>query len=91
MFRKCFGARKIEYILNKNTTFQQDKARFVNDIFLRAYSRTADEHELNTALEMFGVSTAFRKPPTPSKKQQQQNIEDFLWIVFMSPEFQFIH
>lgn len=80
-----------EYIYENNDTFHNNKSAFIRDLFLRAYSRLPNEAETKMALEMFGISDAFRKPPTPTPKQQKQNIEDFLWIVFMNPEFQFIH
>lgn len=80
-----------EYIYEHNESFHQNKQGFIRDTYVRAYSRLPNETETKMALEMFGISDAFRKPPTPTPKQQKQNIEDFLWIVFMNPEFQFIH
>lgn len=80
-----------DYIYEHNESYHQNKQGFIRNIYVSAYSRLPIEAETKMALEMFGISDAFRKPPTPTPKQQKQNIEDFLWIVFMNPEFQFIH
>ncbi len=80
-----------EHIYENDEIFAADKKRFIQQIYQRAYCRQPNKTETKLALEMFGISDAFRKPPKPSEKEQKQNIEDFLWIIFMNPEFQFIH
>jgi hypothetical protein len=52
-----------------------DRSELVHHVFEFALSRQADAKELEVALEYLGE--------TPS----EQSIEDFLWSVFMSPEF----
>lgn len=55
---------------------------FVESIFLQAYGRQPNETETAIAREMLSGET---------DEALRANLEDFLWIVCMNPEFQFIH
>lgn len=52
--------------------------QLINEIYLVALGRTPSSSEQNTAQEILGTT------PTP------ESIQDFLWVIFMLPEFQVI-
>lgn len=52
--------------------------------FWASYSRAPTEAERDALLDLFGDATE-------SEEAYREAIEDLLWIVFMSPEFQFIY
>ena len=61
-----------------------DAAKVVDQLCLRAYSRHARPEEAELAGEMLG-------PAGADAAARQQGLEDLLWILVVSPEFQYLH
>jgi hypothetical protein len=60
-----------------------DIARVVNVLYLRSLGRPASAAEVTPTRKLLGQ-------PTDSRESRQQGWEDFLWMLFMNPQFQFI-
>src|SRR5262249_15457800 len=69
-------------ILNSDMCHQKNSEQAVQVIYLRALGRLATPEEIDLARPLVDGSDS---------SSQQQGWEDFLWLVFVSPEFQFIH
>jgi hypothetical protein len=61
-----------------------DPADLVRTLYLRSLGRPANADELALALALVKSS---KSPPT----ERQAGCEDLLWMLFLSPEFQFVH
>jgi hypothetical protein len=62
---------------------QEDTARVARALYLRALCRLPSDEEVALARPLLGR-------PTERPAARQEGWEDFLWILFMSPEFQFV-
>ena len=62
---------------------EPDPAQVARVLYLRALCRVPDDAEVAVAGRLLGFPT---EPPAA----RQQDWEDFLWILFMSPEFSFV-
>lgn len=60
-----------------------DAGKVVDTLYLRAYGRLPSPSERRLALPMIGSP---KDPPS----ERQANWEDLLWVMFTSPEFEFI-
>ena len=70
-------------LLDSELGRDKDKARVANTLYLRSLSRSATAEETALANELIGQSG-------DAPKIRQQGWEDLLWMLFVSPEFQFI-
>jgi len=62
---------------------QADAAKVAGALYLRALGRLPNAEELALARPLLGS-------PTDKPAKQQEGWEDFLWMLFMNPEFQFV-
>jgi hypothetical protein len=61
----------------------EDAGRVVGVLYLRALGRTPGEEEIALAKPLIGS-------PKDKPEARQEGWEDVLWVLFMSPEFQFL-
>ncbi len=73
-----------EFMLESNPYLAKQPQRLIDMLFLRAYGREPDNKEKALFQEMLTEDEE-------TKKIEQSDLEDVLWMVFMSPEFQYIH
>src|SRR5579884_2054478 len=62
---------------------QADAGRVVDTLYLRAFGRLPSEDERTLAMPLVGT-------PKEPLSQREANWEDLLWVMFASPELQFI-
>jgi hypothetical protein len=62
----------------------QDVGHVISVLYVRAFDRPPSEEEVALAKPLLGS-------PQEKPEDRQANWEDFLWVMFQSPEFQFIH
>ena len=62
---------------------EEDTARVVRLLYLRALSREPGEEETTLARPLLAM-------PKDRAAARQEGWEDVLWVLFMSPEFQFV-
>ncbi|HLJ96028.1 MAG TPA: DUF1549 and DUF1553 domain-containing protein [Gemmataceae bacterium] len=63
---------------------QEDVAGVIRELYLRALGRLPNEAEVALARPLLGTME-------DAPAHRQGGWEDFLWVMFLSPEFQFIH
>jgi hypothetical protein len=62
---------------------EEDAAKVVKTLYLRALGREPTDDELALAKPLVGS-------PKDGPEARQEGMEDLLWVLFMSPEFQFV-
>jgi hypothetical protein len=71
-------------LLASDLGHETDIAKVVRTLYERALGRPASDDEVALARPMLGS-------PGDPPANRQGGWEDFLWVIFVSPEFQFIH
>jgi Protein of unknown function (DUF1553)/Protein of unknown function (DUF1549) len=74
------GAKRL---LKSDLGRDADAAQVVNTLYLRSLGRPASAQEVASVRKLLGQ-------PGDSRESRQQGWEDFLWMLFMNPQFQFI-
>jgi hypothetical protein len=70
-------------LLESNLRDDDDTAQVVNTLYLRSLGRPPCAAEMASAKQLLGQRGG-------SRESLQQRLEDFLWMLFMNPHFQFI-
>lgn len=73
-----------EHMLESHSNNIKDVNRFVQKLVLRTFSRHPTQHEVN-------LLTQLLRPSSKAKEIKPEALEDVLWMLFMSPDYQYIH
>ena len=73
----------VKTLLASNLGKEEDSTKVITTLYRRALSRAPTENEITLARDVLGS-------PKDNPSARQQGWEDFLWALFVSPEFQFV-
>jgi len=73
----------VKTLLASNLGKEEDSTKVITTLYRRALSRAPTENEITLARDVLAL-------PKDKPSARQEGWEDFLWALFVSPEFQFV-